>query len=440
MGNTTINNDSWNLVNGGNFISLPAAAEGSGNLILRWDITTPTNKYYGIDDITVIGTPVSGISTFDWNNRPVGENPFAVSSGKDNPYIVNGIALKWTGVSSANVTKYGVHNDEYQSGTNSFTLQQQNANNSNRYTTITLELSEPVIDLSFTLFDIDRSQNQFRDKIEVQAYIYETAVNLDEKRVVVTTKNEFRANNIVSGQASATDAVASSADGNVKISYKEYVNKLVIRYYNEEPTISISNGLQGVAIHNISWRNEYIAPLPVELMYFKGAVQGKNASLTWATAQEIDNEKFVVERSLDGKSFKEIGEVKGNGNSSSRINYSFTDTNPAEGVNYYRLRQIDFSGTEETSNVVALQYKGAAQNLNGNIAKVYPTIASSEVTVSLAVSNAQITVLDANGRQVAQYSNVSQDVVVPTASLQPGMYFVKVSDGTQHQTQRFVKQ
>ncbi|OKL40894.1 T9SS type A sorting domain-containing protein [Pontibacter flavimaris] len=184
---------------------------------------------------------------------------------------------------------------------------------------------------------------------------------------------------------------------------------------------------------------QVVAPLPVELMYFKGAVQGANASLTWATAQELDNEKFVVERSQDGKSFSQIGEVQGHGNSSILINYTFTDTNPGVGTNYYRLRQVDFGGTEETSNVVALQFKGGQHTLNGNLAKVYPTIAATEVNVSLALHNAQVTVLNANGLQVAQYSSASQNLVLPVSHLQPGIYFINVTDGKQQQTQRFVK-
>ncbi|MCX2740651.1 T9SS type A sorting domain-containing protein [Pontibacter anaerobius] len=193
-------------------------------------------------------------------------------------------------------------------------------------------------------------------------------------------------------------------------------------------------------IRIVGEQDQAVAPLPVQLMSFKGSVQGANVNLTWATAQELDNDKFVVERSLDGRSFSEIGKVTGRGNSSTRINYTFTDTNPAEGINYYRLRQVDFDGAEETSNVVALQFKGTQHTLNGNIAKVYPTITSSDVTVSFALRNAQVTVLNANGQQVAQYGNVNNAVVVPAAHLHPGIYFVKVSDGTQQQTQRFVKQ
>lgn len=182
------------------------------------------------------------------------------------------------------------------------------------------------------------------------------------------------------------------------------------------------------------------APLPVELLSFKGAMQGASASLTWVTAQEINNEKFIVERSQDGQNFSVIGEVKGHGNSSTRLSYTFTDTNPVEGINYYRLRQVDFDGANETSKVITLQFKGLKYALNGNIAKVYPTIAATEVQVSLSLLNADVTVLDSNGRQVAQYSNASQSLTLPVNSLKPGVYFVKVSDGQQQQTQRFIKQ
>ncbi len=183
-------------------------------------------------------------------------------------------------------------------------------------------------------------------------------------------------------------------------------------------------------------REQTITPMPVELISFKGAVQGNNAKLTWATAQEVNNDKFVVERSQDGKVFAAIGEVKGHGNSSTRLDYSFTDTNPAAGTNYYRLRQLDIDGTEDFSKVVALQLGRIAGSM---VTNVYPTMASFEVTISLGLDNAQVTITNANGHQLKSYTVQGRELVVPVQHLHKGVYFVVVTDGNQRETQRFVK-
>lgn len=186
-------------------------------------------------------------------------------------------------------------------------------------------------------------------------------------------------------------------------------------------------------------RAQPISSLPVELAYFKAQAQGTAARLSWGTAMEQDNEKFVVEHSSNGRSFSKIGEVKGRGTSSTASSYSFTDTKPAPGVNYYRLRQVDFDGTEDFSKVVAVE---AAASKAAPLATVYPTVASQEITISLnTVGNASVSVLDINGTSVASFAATAErEVVVPVRELKSGVYFVKVTDGQSQGTQRFIKQ
>ncbi|KAA9325395.1 T9SS type A sorting domain-containing protein [Adhaeribacter soli] len=95
-----------------------------------------------------------------------------------------------------------------------------------------------------------------------------------------------------------------------------------------------------------------IAPLPVELMSFKGQQTNEGIALKWSTASEINNDRFEVERSADGRHFETIGTVRGSGNSNSRIDYTFLDKQPAKGINYYRLNQIDYDGTNAHSKVI----------------------------------------------------------------------------------------
>lgn len=97
------------------------------------------------------------------------------------------------------------------------------------------------------------------------------------------------------------------------------------------------------------------APLPVTYLSFKAtAVENSYIRLDWTTASERDNKGFVIERSEDGRIWSNIGWVDGNGNTTSAMSYSFDDQHVAPNVvYYYRLRQTDFSGREDLSNIVS---------------------------------------------------------------------------------------
>ncbi len=103
--------------------------------------------------------------------------------------------------------------------------------------------------------------------------------------------------------------------------------------------------------------NEPSNPLPVELISFNGINLGNKNELKWTTAAETDNDYFVIQRSADGNNFESLKEIPGAGNSTSRVDYSFIDTNPFEGINYYRLKQVDFSGNYRYSEIITLKYE-----------------------------------------------------------------------------------
>ena len=99
------------------------------------------------------------------------------------------------------------------------------------------------------------------------------------------------------------------------------------------------------------------AALPVELTKFAGSVVEESYLLYWQTSSELNNEKFEIEESLDGRTFQKIGEVKGNGTSSEQHDYHFKVENPKEGISYYQLKQVDFDGGFEHSNIINLSYQ-----------------------------------------------------------------------------------
>ena len=95
--------------------------------------------------------------------------------------------------------------------------------------------------------------------------------------------------------------------------------------------------------------------LPLTFKNFDGVMQNGQSLLKWTTTNEINNKVFDVERSTDGQTFSTLGFVAGQGNSNIENNYTYTDVKPVNGVNYYRLKQIDNNGRFTYSSIIQLK-------------------------------------------------------------------------------------
>lgn len=99
-------------------------------------------------------------------------------------------------------------------------------------------------------------------------------------------------------------------------------------------------------------------PTPVDLIAWSGSRISNDIELQWSTAWEENNAGFQIQRSFDAQRFEVIAMVNGFGNSVVEINYNYTDIdirNRALGSTaYYRLIQVDFDGTQTTSEVIAI--------------------------------------------------------------------------------------
>lgn len=98
-------------------------------------------------------------------------------------------------------------------------------------------------------------------------------------------------------------------------------------------------------------------PLPIVLTRFEAKVEKEQIKLHWATATELNNQFFVVEKSVDGKNFSELAKIDGAGNSNTTREYTLWDKNPWLGDNYYRLKQIDMGGVFTYSPIRYVNFK-----------------------------------------------------------------------------------
>gem|GEM_PF-4796733 len=132
--------------------------------------------------------------------------------------------------------------------------------------------------------------------------------------------------------------------------------------------------------------------LPIELSDFKATCKGNKIEVTWQTESERNNDHYILERSSNAVDFIEIARISGAGNSIETINYSYTDHNPTQGYNYYRLSQIDNDGTRSVSEIIAA--KCNTMQIDELNADVYPNPFSNELTIALSNFNGQRTIIE----------------------------------------------
>lgn len=108
-----------------------------------------------------------------------------------------------------------------------------------------------------------------------------------------------------------------------------------------------------------------IIVLAVDLTKFEGILHGNIVELNWTTESEYDNDYFIIERTDENLEFNNIGYVNGAGNSTSTINYSFQDKLYKDGIYHYRIKQVDFNGEYEHSEIVSIKYANQKSELIG---------------------------------------------------------------------------
>ncbi len=180
------------------------------------------------------------------------------------------------------------------------------------------------------------------------------------------------------------------------------------------------------------------ATLPIELLFFRGEKLNGTALLTWSTASERDNDYMAVERSRDGRNWQELGRVPGAGTTSTPQDYRFTDAKPLSGVNYYRLRQVDFDGKMEYHRIIALDFgkdKGEALLL--------PNPTRSRLTVLLPDATddgRELLLFNTQGMLLRRYAVAANNaqLEIGVEELPGGVYFLRLAD--QEGVWRFVKE
>ncbi len=172
--------------------------------------------------------------------------------------------------------------------------------------------------------------------------------------------------------------------------------------------------------------------LPVELSSFNLSTDEGITELTWSTASEYDNKGFNIEHSTDGNNFKMVGYVPGNGYSE-RINYyNFFHDNPIKGINYYRLKQMDYSDEFEYS------YTLSVHNYFEDLS-IFPNPTSGDIRISGYVPEQFDIRISKIGGELVENIEGHQSKIISMAGYETGIYVVQVFTSKRPTVFRVVK-
>ncbi len=164
--------------------------------------------------------------------------------------------------------------------------------------------------------------------------------------------------------------------------------------------------------------------LPVIFGSFTAEKLNNTALLKWTTVTEINTDKFIIERSTDGRTYGEVGSIKAAGNSNTTQSYQYTDIRPVKGNNMYRIRQVDRDGKYNYSDLRTLSFDELKKLIS-----VTPNPAKDKAVITVAgnTKTLQIKVLNNIGQQVASYTLSGESMPVDVSRLSKGVYYVTVT-------------
>ena len=125
-------------------------------------------------------------------------------------------------------------------------------------------------------------------------------------------------------------------------------------------------------------------PLPINLVKFNAILNNTEVEILWTTSNELNNNFFTIERSIDGLCFEIVGTKLGAGNSNTILEYTLIDSEPIEGLSYYRLKQTDYNGDYTYSKLI----KVINENRIGFSFKVFPNPVSRNEELFVSIEGA----------------------------------------------------
>ncbi len=202
-------------------------------------------------------------------------------------------------------------------------------------------------------------------------------------------------------------------------------------------TIDVTN--HNITVYGLTVMGKFIvtdadAALPVELSSFTSTINSRDVTLNWTTTTEENNTGFDIERkSVALENWTKISNIAGNGNSSTPINYSYTDRGLNSGKFNYRLKQIDLNGNFKYYSLGNEVIIGVPTKYD--LSQNYPNPFNPSTKINYDIpfdGKVNVTVFDMSGKEVSTLVNDVKTAGYYTinfnaSNLSSGIYFYKIS-------------
>jgi ELWxxDGT repeat protein len=180
--------------------------------------------------------------------------------------------------------------------------------------------------------------------------------------------------------------------------------------------------------------------LPVTLLNFSATYSKPDVLIQWQTSQEHNSSHFDIDRAKDGIDFSNIGTLNAAKNSSTTKDYSFTDTKPMPGTNFYRLKMVDADGKFSYSKIVVIKL-----NDKNSVLQIFPNPAKNTLNIQVNGDNetATLEITDMSGRKVKEEKiqvNGNTSVSFDITNLQKGTYNLLLKSKFMYEQKKFIKE
>ncbi len=294
--------------------------------------------------------------------------------------------------------------------------------------------------LAISGVDIDAGSNII-EFVEA-GYPYSYGLSTGSPLTITNTNGAYRATaNVSIGSLANIDTAQHQAM--FQINYKN-----VNSFYYKTGVISTNSTTQTrqTSLYFKSFFSNNLA-LPIQLTYFRGKLTEGKVNLNWATASEVNNNYFIVERSSDGETFEPVNKQRGAGNSTMTLYYSAVDPNPLFGKSYYRLKQIDNDGHTTYSDLATITNNSSSLISDLDIKSISPNPFTETFTVDFIAKEKKVInvcMLNSVGQVIAQEQIIATEgynnyQFPDLKNLSKGVYFISLSCNDQKITKKVIR-
>lgn len=168
--------------------------------------------------------------------------------------------------------------------------------------------------------------------------------------------------------------------------------------------------------------------LPIELLEFNVVKSQQTSYLTWITGSERNSLSFEVERYSENQEFEQIGIVYSIGESQEEQFYNYTDVNPLNGANYYRLKLMDMDGSFKYSEVRTVSF-------DKDVLDFYQTN-NGTISMNQHLENGYFEIYSSTG-QLIQSGNIVESNQFKLNNTTTGVYLISVMNENEIITKKF---